>query len=368
MNENPIRVLIVDDSAFIRNLLSKGLSSNPKIEVVATAINGKFGLEKMQKLSPDIIILDIEMPEINGIEFLKEKNKLKNETPVIILSSHAVKGAKITIEALSLGASDFILKPNEYQSGIDDTIKNLIDMVIALAKPQKREPIKKSVEINFKLEVKKEENKEFADYNSFTVPIKEIPKIEIVSIGISTGGPNALRQILPKFPSNFPVPIVIVQHMPAGFTKEFADNLNKICRIPVKEAENNDILSGGRIFIAPGDKHIILTKKRLANVIELNDDPPINSHKPSVEKLFKSTSETFGRNSIACIMTGMGKDGADNIGEILKRGGITIAQDEETSVVFGMPKNAIKNRYVNLIRPLNEIPDTIIKIVMEGTI
>lgn len=370
MKNNPIKVLVIDDSAFIRTLISKALNSTENIEVIATAVNGKFGLEKLQKLSPDIVILDLEMPEMNGIEFLKEKNRIKDNTPVIVLSSHAVKGARITMEALALGASEFILKPGAYDSKLDETLKTLTELIIAFTK-QKKQKTEISI-TKEKKEIEKEkkeiEKEKIDDYTKYTIPIKEIPKIEIVSIGISTGGPNALRQILPKFPSNFPVPIVIVQHMPPGFTREFAENLNKICQLPVKEAENNDLLVNGRILIAPGDKHVVFAKKKLATVIELNDDPPINSHKPSVEKLFKSTAEVFGRNSIGCIMTGMGKDGSESIGEILKKGGITIAQDEKTSIVFGMPKNAILNRNINFIKELDEIPELITKIVMEGTI
>jgi len=372
VKNNPIRVLIIDDSAFMRNTISKALNINDRIEVAGTALNGKFGLEKLSRLLPDLIILDLEMPDMNGIDFLKEKNKLDNKIPVIILSSHAVKGAKITMDALSLGASDFILKPNVAQSDINLTLNKLTEMVLAIAKPglYPKHERKESISYNFKPDqnLRIEEKPEKFDYKNLLRTVHSIPAINIVSIGISTGGPNALRQILPFFPENFPIPIVIVQHMPPGFTFEFAENLNKICKMHVKEAENNDILTGGRIFIAPGDRHLLFAKKKLANVIELDNSPPLNSHKPSVDKLFQTTAEVFGKNSIGCIMTGMGKDGAENIGLISSAGGITIAQDEETSIVFGMPKIAIKNKNINLVRPLNQIAQTIINLVLNKEI
>jgi two-component system chemotaxis response regulator CheB len=193
--------------------------------------------------------------------------------------------------------------------------------------------------------------------------IKSIPNINIISIGISTGGPNALRNILPVFPSHFPVPIVIVQHMPAGFTYEFAKSLNNVCQLEVKEAEENDIIKPGRILIAPGDKHLTFIKKKLGVVVKLEDTPPINGHKPSVDVLFESTANIFGENSIGCIMTGMGKDGANKIGMILHNGGITIAQNQSTSIVFGMPKNAIEIGNIQIVSSLEEIPKIIMQIV-----
>jgi len=372
---NKIKAMIIDDSALIRNIITKILSSNDSIEVVGTAINGRFGLSKLEKLAPDVIILDLEMPEMNGIEFLKQKEKLGIKIPVIILSAHAKKGAQITLEALSLGASDFVLKPSEVGSSIEETGPKLVEIVLALAKPNS-------------YEVKVNDNVEKQDYhttsqikqnfeiqtpvkfetNKLLKLIKNIPDINIISIGISTGGPNALREILPLFPSDFPVPIVIVQHMPPGFTYEFAASLDKICNLRVKEAEENDVIKQGRILIAPGNKHIRFEKKSLATVIKLDDSQPVNGHRPSVDVLFESTAEIYGSNTLACIMTGMGKDGASNIGLILKKGGITIAQDQETSVVFGMPKVAIEKENIQIVRPLNKISETIINIVINKTI
>lgn len=370
-----INVMIIDDSALMRNLIKTSLSNHEQINVVGTAINGKFGFKKLNILKPDLIILDLEMPDMNGIDFLKERKRLGIKIPVIILSAHAQKGAKITFEALALGASDFILKPSGYDNDINKTKDRLIEMIIALGRPNTYKvddgyiEIKPKVEIineiqKFKIEVeeKSPEVQKIIPAN-YLQKIKKIPEIDIIVMGISTGGPSALRNILPVFPSNFPIPIVIVQHMPAGFTYEFAKNLNNACPLEVKEAEEDDVIRPGRILIAPGDKHIIFNKKKLGVVIKLDENPPVNGHRPSVDVLFKSTSEIYGENSLACIMTGMGKDGASNIGLILEKGGITIAQNKETSVVFGMPRIAIESRNIQIILPLAEIPETIIKIV-----
>ena len=368
-----INVMIIDDSALMRNLIKTSLSNHDLINVVGTAINGRFGLKKINILKPDIIILDLEMPDMNGIEFLKERKNLGIKIPVIILSAHAQKGAKITFEALSLGASDFILKPSGYANDINKTKDRLIEMILALGRPNFYKHDEAPVEIPaesqkeyqvFKVEIKERppviQKIELKDYIQ---KIKKIPDIEIIVIGISTGGPSALRNILPDFPSNFPIPIVIVQHMPAGFTAEFAKNLNNVCHLEVKEAEDNDVIKPSRILIAPGDKHIIFDKKKLGIVIKLDENPPVNGHRPSVDVLFQSTAEVYGENAIACIMTGMGKDGANNIGMILEKGGITIAQNQETSIVFGMPKIAIESGNIQIISPLTEIPEIIMKII-----
>lgn len=369
---NKIKAMIIDDSAVIRNIISKILSKNDSIEVVGTAINGKFGLSKINKLQPDIIILDLEMPEMNGIEFLKEREKLGIKIPVIILSAHAKKGAKITLEALSLGASDFILKPTEAGSNIEDTGTKLIEMVLALAKSNSYVPGSADIQSQIQNQINRTPIEmpvlPKVEISQHIRNVSNIPDINIISIGISTGGPNALRDILPKFPENFPIPIVIVQHMPPGFTYEFAVSLDKICKLSVKEAEDDDIVKAGRVLIAPGNKHIKFQKRALATVIKLEETPAVNGHRPSADVLFESTAEVYGGNSLGCIMTGMGKDGAANIGLILQKGGITIAQDQESSVVFGMPKVAIERGNIQMVRSLNKIAETIMSIVLNKTV
>jgi two-component system chemotaxis response regulator CheB len=324
------------------------------------------------------------MPEMNGIDFLKERRKLNIKTPVIILSSHAKKGAKITLDALSLGASDFILKPSGTTEEIVNTKKELADMILALGTPNSFESVdinpeiteadtaltnKVIVEKAVKSEApeKPKYEQEKIDIKNFLRPISNIPQLEILSIGISTGGPNALREILPAFPSDFPLPIVIVQHMPAGFTLEFAKSLDHISKLEVKEAEENDIIKAGRVYIAPGDKHIIIAKKKLANVIILDNGALVNGHKPSADVLFESTAEVYGHNALGLIMTGMGKDGAVKIGEIMKKGGVTIAQDQNSSIVFGMPRCAIEMGNINFVSTLTEIPELIFNLLAKSS-
>jgi two-component system chemotaxis response regulator CheB len=369
MNPSNIKVLIIDDSALMRNLVSKALSFSDKIEVAGTAINGRFGINKLDKLKPDVIILDLEMPEMNGIEFLKKREELGVRTPVIILSAHAKEGAKITLEALALGASDFILKPSGSFTRIEDMRDKLIEMVLALGKPDSfvQSDINKPTPIKqlqpFAITKRPETNIE-----KYLQPVSNVPQIDIVVIGISTGGPNALRKILPQFPEDFPVPIVIVQHMPPGFTFEFAKSLNKICPLEVKEAADMDIVRPGRILISPGGYHVTFGRKSLATVIELNSNPVVNGHRPSADVLFESAAKVYGTNVCACIMTGMGKDGAYKIGNILRNGGITIAQDEESSIVFGMPRVAIMEGNIQAVASLDEIAPLVKNVVLRNKI
>jgi two-component system, chemotaxis family, protein-glutamate methylesterase/glutaminase len=370
LENEKIRVMIIDDSALMRNLISTTLADSKYINVVGTAINGRFGIKKLNLLKPDIIILDLEMPDMNGIEFLQERQKLNFKTPIIILSALAKKGAKITLDALSLGASDFILKPTGSVEEITKTRQELVDMICALGKPnsfvsneiKSKLPFEESNKI-FESQIQIEEAPKL-ETREYLRPVSALPdNIEIIAIGISTGGPNALREILPLFPENFPIPIAIVQHMPPGFTFELAKGLNNICALEVKEAEDGDVVKAGKVYIAPGDKHIKFLSKRLANIIKLDDGPPVNGHRPSADILFESIAEVYGGNSIACIMTGMGKDGAVKIGDIMKKGGITIAQDQYSSVVFGMPKCAIEFGNIQFVSPLLDIPKTIFNIL-----
>ncbi len=349
--DNKIKVLVVDDSALMRSLISKMIESQEDMAVVGTAMNGIFALQKIPMLNPDIIILDIEMPEMNGIEFLKEREKRGIKIPVIILSSVAEKGAKITFDALSYGASDFITKPSgSISHNIADVSSQLISLIRAYTGRKEKLP--------------KEEIKEklIQPAKSATLEIKEVPaahpssgKIDIVAIGISTGGPNALRVLLSEIKEDFKVPIVIVQHMPEGFTAEFAKSLRRVCPLDVKEAEDNDLIAPGRVLIAPGNKHMKIEKKRLGNVSVLNSNDPVNGHRPSAGVLFNSVAEIYGNRALGVIMTGMGRDGSAEIGNIYKAGGYTIAQDEKSSVVFGMPRVAIELGFINKILPLENM-------------
>ncbi len=363
-----VNVLVVDDSALMRNLISRMLQSDQSIQVLATAMNGQFAIEKLKRLKAHVIVLDLEMPVMNGIEFLKERKRLDLKIPVIILSSIAMKGAQVTMEALALGASDFILKPSGSQSqNIKEVADELIQLVKAFGLRYKNtlapepeaepvaKPVRESVEVVFE---RKEERK-------VEPQVQRSGTVEVIAIGISTGGPNALRDILPKLDPGISVPILIVQHMPAGFTREFARSLGRICPLEVKEAEDGDLLDRPRIFIAPGDWHIVIEQKPLAKIIRLSDSPPVNGHRPSADVLFSSIHNVYRNNCLAIIMTGMGKDGVREIGTIYRSGGLTIAQDEASCIVAGMPKEAVKSGVIREIVPLAEMALAINKYAFE---
>lgn len=371
VSEEKLSVLIVDDSALMRNLIGRIVDHEPDLKVVGKAMNGAFALAKLDKLDPDVIVLDLEMPEMNGIEFLRERQRRNIQIPVIILSSHAEQGAHITMEALSLGSSDFILKPTGgYETELQSVQKVLVEMIRAYGGKYKKnriKPVQTTVIPGMT---------SFASPAPVIAPIEErvakppIPRkapgpIEIVAIGISTGGPNALREVFPKLDSNFPVPIVVVQHMPPGFTEEFAKSLDRICALEVKEASEGDILRPGRVLIAPGNRHIVVEKRPLAAIVHLLDTPPVNGHRPSADVLFESIARQYGNRALAVIMTGMGKDGATQIGAIHREGGITIGQDEESCIVYGMPRVAFENGFIQYQVSLSQMAETINKLVRE---
>lgn len=365
MDNKKIAVLICDDSALVRNLISRIIEAEDDLEIAGKAMNGMFALKKIENLKPDVIILDLEMPEMNGIEFLKECRRLGYDIPVVILSSHAQKGAKITMEALSLGASDFIMKPTDTGGqDLEQLGKTLVQTVRAYGF-QYRRGKGRGVPPAVQKPAVRERRTEWTGTAPTAAPRTIVPtgNVEIVAIGISTGGPNALRSVFPRLKADFPVPVVVVQHMPPGFTKEFAGSLDRVCTLEVKEAEAGDLLKPGRILIAPGDKQLEVEQRKLARVITLSDNPPVNGHRPSVGVLFNSVSRIYGGNVLAVIMTGMGKDGALEIGGIYNKGGMTIGQDEESSIVYGMPKVARENGFIHRVVSLDEMAGTINRIV-----
>lgn len=368
---NRISVLVVDDSALMRNLIRRMLESDSEISVVGTAMNGVFALRKVESLNPDVIVLDLQMPEMDGIGFLEERQKRGWDIPVVILSAVAKKGAEITIQALSLGASDFITKPSGVsQTENQEIAEQLVGMVKAFGAAYRRKTVRAP-------ETAASDPKPAADHyhtpHSAPVPRRRVrtedwpmlnPKCgpappRIIAIGISTGGPNALRRIFSSLSPNLKVPIVVVQHMPAGFTFEFANSLNKVCPLDVKEAADGDLVKGGRILIAPGDRHVKLEKKPLAAVVRVFEGEKVNGHMPSAGVLFDSVAEQYGNAALAVIMTGMGRDGAREIGRVYAEGGVTLAQDEESSVVFGMPRVAIEHDYVTQVVALDEMAGAI---------
>ncbi len=371
---DPISVLVVDDSALMRNLISKIIDSTPGLRTVDKAMNGVFALQKIPKCQPDVIVLDIEMPEMNGIEFLKERKRFGIDIPVVILSSVARSGAHVTMEALSLGASDFITKPSgSVSSDIHTVAGELSRMLAAYGSQYQREKGKEPPRYSYEAPERMFEAAP-AEPRPLRVPdprpapprpIRSPATTEIVVIGISTGGPNALREVFAKISPNLGRPVVVVQHMPAGFTEEFAASLDRICPLEVKEAADGDILKPGRVLIAPGDWHIVVEKRSLAGVVRVNQDATENGHRPSADVLFRSVAREYGNKALAVIMTGMGKDGARELGSIYREGGLTLGQDEASSVVYGMPKVAFEMGHVMEQVPLDRMAERISSLAME---
>lgn len=323
----PIRVLVVDDSALMRKLIPQILASDNSIEVVGTAMDGNFGLKKIEDLRPQVVTLDLEMPGMGGIDMLKEIMRL-HRVPVIVVSSHSTEGASITLKALALGAFDFVAKPTDVWARMPEIALELITKIKAAAQSR-------NVGV-----------KEFLSaprHGAKTSPARRSPT-RLVAIGISTGGPQALEFMLSQLPADFPGTIVVVQHMPEGFTEMFARRLDECSAIAVKEAQSGDLLLAGRVLICPGSRHLKVKQLPLGNVAVLSDEPPVNGHRPSVDVLFRSVAE-FGERAAAILMTGMGEDGAQGLGMIKAAGGTTIAQSEDSCVVYGMPKAAIERGF-----------------------
>ncbi len=354
----PISVLIIDDSALMRNLISRIVEAAPGLRVADRAMNGRFGLEKIPRCRPDVIVLDLEMPEMDGIEFLKERRRLGIDVPVVILSSVAREGAGITMKALSLGAADFITKPSGPSSDDIRLVgKDLASMLLGYGGEYRRrkggerpEVSEEELERSFKAPqaARTEAPARPAPFPiappakayEKPVPVRKHGPVEIIAIGISTGGPNALREVFSALDPGLPQPIVVVQHMPAGFTEEFARSLDRICPLEVKEAAEGDLLKPGRILIAPGNRHLEVERRSLSGVARISDAPHVNSHRPSADVLFSSVAKHYGNRALGVIMTGMGSDGARELGSIYREGGRTLGQDEASSIVYGMPRVA----------------------------
>jgi two-component system, chemotaxis family, protein-glutamate methylesterase/glutaminase len=370
---DPISVLVVDDSALMRNLISKIIEATHGLVVADKAMNGIFALQKIPRCNPDIIVLDIEMPEMNGIEFLKERKRLNLDIPVIILSSVAKEGAEITIEALSLGAADFITKPSgSISSDIHTIAGELSRLLLAYGSQYQRRKGKMPPRYAFEAPERMFEPAPLLVERAAERTRSEPPKplrqpgpIEVIAIGISTGGPNALREIFAKIDADLSQPILIVQHMPPGFTEEFAKSLDRICPLEVKEAADGDILKPGRALIAPGDKHIIVERRPLGVVARLSDAPPVNGHRPSADVLFESIARVYGNRAMGVIMTGMGRDGAHELGSIYREGGLTLGQDEASCVVYGMPKVAFELGHVGQQVSLGDMAATISRLAKQ---
>jgi len=333
-----IRVLVVDDSALMRKLIPAILARDSSIEVVGTAMDGAFALKKIEELQPDVVTLDLEMPRMDGMETLRLIMR-RAPLPVILFSTHSKEGGYATLKALAMGAVDFLAKPKDAAAGHLDQIA---DQLIAKIKVAKRATGRKLPP---------------AIIEESAAPKKgarpTLPPRRVIAIGISTGGPNALQFVLSQIPADFLSTILVVQHMPEGFTEMFAKRLDECCALEVHEARSGDLLLAGRVLICPGNRHMMVRRMPRGDMVILSDGPPVNGHRPSADVLFHSVAQEFALTSVGILMTGMGDDGAEGLGAIKAAGGMTIAQSEDTCVVSGMPRAAIIKGYANKIIPLD---------------
>ncbi|MDM7926619.1 MAG: chemotaxis response regulator protein-glutamate methylesterase, partial [bacterium] len=347
MITRPIKVLVVDDSLLSRKLLVGFLSEDPDIEVVATASNGKDALEAVGKHNPDVVTMDVRMPEMDGITALK---RIMSEAPrpVVMLSAFTERDTELTLQSLDLGAVDFITKPHPVFSR---TLSDIRDEILLKVKTASRNRVRRRVAGRAPLPAAPVFRKR--SRTGSRIPLGKCR--DVVAIGISTGGPQCLQRLLPAVPADFPAAIVIVQHMPAGFTRVLAERLNGMSAIEVKEAESGDVIRRGRALLARGDHHLVIQEEELAYTTVVNRDPPVSRFRPSIDVMMESAARLFGERAIGVIMTGMCDDGVRGVRAIRGAGGRVIAQDEATSVVFGMNRLAIESGCVDRVVPLQEI-------------
>lgn len=348
-----IRVLIVDDAVMVRSRLSKILSTDPEIEVAGVAATGQIALAKLAQLNPDVVILDVEMPGLNGLQILSRIRQNDAHLPVIMFSAMTTTGATATLDALTLGASDYVTKPS-HLGNVDNVTQYLQDTLIpkikALGKKAAQNGAKQPPPVVPASAV-------LADFQ-----IKQPQAmVEMVAIGVSTGGPNALATVLSELPSNFPVPIAIVQHMPPMFTKLLAERLTTKCSLPVREAIAGATVCPGTIWIAPGDYHLSVKQMTSAVQLVIEQTPPQNSCRPSVDVLFESVAQVYGNRALAVILTGMGQDGLRGCQHIRDRNGQILAQDEASSIVWGMPGFVVNAGLADAVLPLDQIMSEILR-------
>jgi len=342
-----IRVLIVDDSAIVRSVFSKELSAYPDIEVVGTAPDPFIARDKIVQLKPDVLTLDIEMPRMDGLTFLRKLMKYY-PVPTVIVSSLTPKGSRMTLEALDVGAVDVVAKPGGSYS-VADIRAELVEKIRAASVA------------NLSRERLPERDGSAAEKTASVQAMTETSH-KVIAIGASTGGTEAIKAVLTKLPSDTPG-VVIVQHMPANFTSAFAERLNGLCQVTVREAKNNDPVVPGTALVAPGNYHMILRRSGARYYVEVKGGPMVHHQRPAVDILFKSTARYAGANAIGVLLTGMGSDGAEGLLEMKNAGARTIAQDEKSCVVFGMPKEAIKAGAADRVLSLNTIAGEIIRMV-----
>ena len=347
-----VRVLVVDDSVVMRRILTEVISADPELEAAGYAANGQIAISLLNQVAPDIVTLDIEMPVMNGLATLKALRAAGYKLPVIMFSTLTERGAEATIDALALGASDYVAKPSggDYTAARERIREALVPKIKALcrrlvpAAQVAAAPIAKP---------------------PMAVRRPRSEPVKAVAIGCSTGGPNALAEILPSIFEEFPAPIVIVQHMPPTFTRFLAQRLTSLCRIPVEEAVDGTQLRPGKMWVAPGGSHMLVARDEGAVKIRTNQAPPENSCRPSVDVLFRSVAEVFGGSSLAIVLTGMGQDGLRGCEQLSAAGAEILVQDEASSVVWGMPGFVARGGFADAILPLSSIGPHIVKRVNE---
>ena len=336
-----IKVLIVDDSALIRSVMKEIVNSQPDMEVVGVAPDPLVARELIKQTNPDVLTLDVEMPKMDGLDFLERLMRLR-PMPVVMVSSLTERGSEITMRALELGAIDFVTKPKlDIQSGMREYADLIADKIraAAVANIKPRTPAQQQAAATRLADVR----------NAFSTSEK------LIIIGASTGGTEAIKDFLVQLPPDSPG-VLITQHMPPGFTHSFANRLDKLCRISVKESEGDERVLPGHAYLAPGHSHLLLARSGANYVTKLDQGPPVNRHRPSVDVLFRSAAAAAGKNAVGVILTGMGKDGAAGMLEMKNAGAYNLAQDEATCVVFGMPKEAIAIGATHEVAPLHELP------------
>jgi two-component system, chemotaxis family, protein-glutamate methylesterase/glutaminase len=341
----PIRVLIVDDSTVIRKILCDGLAGDAALEVVGTAANGRIALAKIPQVHPDLVTLDVEMPEMGGLETLAAIRKIYPKLPVIMLSTLTERGASTTLDALALGASDYLTKPSNTGS-LEVTLRQLREQLIpkikGLCDPRPSVPIAPVARVASPPPMAPHSTADFG-------------RIDVLAIGTSTGGPNALAELLPGIPAGFPVPIVITQHMPPLFTRLLAGRLNSRSGLTIREGVAGEILRPGEAWIAPGDFHMTVERRGTTVVLALNQNPPENYCRPALDPMFRSVAKVFGASALAVVLTGMGGDGTNGARHIKETGGQVLAQDQASSIVWGMPGQIVAAGLADATYPLSSM-------------
>lgn len=347
-----IKVLVVDDSAFMRRAITSMISSDPDLMVIGTARDGFEAIEQVLKLKPDVVTLDVEMPRMGGLETLRVL-MVKSPLPVLMLSSLTTEGAKETMKALELGALDFVAK------NLDDLSLNILKIeqeIVSKLKAIGRKRVKSLPNVPASPAAK--------ELPIFSGSRLNSGKVTMVAIGVSTGGPKALQELLPLLPKDFPAAVLVVQHMPKGFTGPFAERLNQLAKMEIKEAEHGEVIRVGVGYIAPGGLHMRAVKKRVTEVnIELSDQPADLLHRPSVDVMMTSVAQSYAGRCLGVIMTGMGQDGLEGIREMKKTGAKTLAQDEESCVVYGMPKAVVDAGLADKVVSLSSMAGEIVNMV-----